>query len=306
MAIFTIQGLVLPVGGVIMFNGKLKKEAMEVYKLAYEEHEKAMKNVVTSSEKLQSGKILLKKTIDITWEYLNGMKNKPENLIIIVEKIRVEFKKFENAMHQIQLEFDSTLTTSTGIGAAGAAAGAGVAAFGPSAAMAVAMTFGTASTGTAISALSGAAATNAALAWLGGGAIIAGGGGMSAGSAFLALAGPVGWVIGGTAFVGAGLFARSKNKKVAEETFKKAKEIKSHTKSLEAIIEEINKTYKLVENTEMELRHLHQKVYDLTVPYNHDVQQFSNDKTLLSNLLVLINNTKSAAELINRPIGVEA
>ena len=37
----------------------------------------------------------------------------------------------------------------------------------------------TASTGTAISALSGAAATNATLAWLGGGAIAAGGGGMA-------------------------------------------------------------------------------------------------------------------------------
>ena len=39
--------------------------------------------------------------------------------------------------------------------------------------MGVATTFGVASTGTAISALSGAAATNAALAWLGGGALAA-------------------------------------------------------------------------------------------------------------------------------------
>ncbi len=44
-------------------------------------------------------------------------------------------------------------------------------AFGPAAAMAIATTFGTASTGTAIAdTLFGAAATNAALAWLGGGA----------------------------------------------------------------------------------------------------------------------------------------
>lgn len=64
--------------------------------------------------------------------------------------------------------------------------------------MAIATTLGTASTGTAISALSGAAATNAALAWLGGGALATGGGGVAAGEAFLALAGPVGWAIGGT------------------------------------------------------------------------------------------------------------
>ncbi len=44
---------------------------------------------------------------------------------------------------------------------------------------------GTASTGTAISSLSGAAATNASLAWLGGGAVSAGGGGVAAGSVVL-------------------------------------------------------------------------------------------------------------------------
>lgn len=42
--------------------------------------------------------------------------------------------------------------------------------------------FGTASTGTAISTLSGIAAHNAALAWFGGGALAAGGGGMAAGT----------------------------------------------------------------------------------------------------------------------------
>lgn len=43
-------------------------------------------------------------------------------------------------------------------------------------------TFGFASTGTAISTLSGAAASNAILAWLGGGSIATGGGGMAVGS----------------------------------------------------------------------------------------------------------------------------
>jgi hypothetical protein len=52
-------------------------------------------------------------------------------------------------------------------------------------AWALAGSFGVASTGTAISALSGAAASNATLAWLGGGAIAAGGGGMAAGTIVL-------------------------------------------------------------------------------------------------------------------------
>lgn len=45
--------------------------------------------------------------------------------------------------------------------------------------------YGTASTGTAISSLSGAAASNAILAWLGGGSLAAGGGGIAAGTAVL-------------------------------------------------------------------------------------------------------------------------
>jgi len=53
-----------------------------------------------------------------------------------------------------------------GTGAVGIAAGIAVAAVTPAVAMGIATTYGVASTGTAISALSGAAATNAALAWL--------------------------------------------------------------------------------------------------------------------------------------------
>ncbi|MFE6869555.1 hypothetical protein ACFVFS_23745 [Kitasatospora sp. NPDC057692] len=47
--------------------------------------------------------------------------------------------------------------------------------------------FATASTGTAISGLSGAAATSATLAWLGGGSLAAGGGGVAAGTTVLTL-----------------------------------------------------------------------------------------------------------------------
>lgn len=71
------------------------------------------------------------------------------------------------------------------ISSTGAAVGTFIAVGGKSAAMTVATTFGTASTGTAISSLTGVAATNAATAWIGGGAIAAGGGGMAAGTVVL-------------------------------------------------------------------------------------------------------------------------
>lgn len=86
-----------------------------------------------------------------------------------------------------------------GIGGAGVGAAGGIAAAGAtSAAFAI---FGTASTGTAISTLSGAAATNATLALLGGGTLAMGGGGIAAGTAVLGAATlGVGLLVGGAIF----------------------------------------------------------------------------------------------------------
>ncbi len=66
-----------------------------------------------------------------------------------------------------------------GTAALGSGALAGVACYGG------AMTFASASTGTAIASLSGAAATNATLAWFGGGSLAAGGMGIAGGTAVL-------------------------------------------------------------------------------------------------------------------------
>lgn len=120
------------------------------------------------------------------------------------------------------------------------AAGVGVATLAPTAAMVVAITFGVASTGTAIVSLSGAAATNAALAWLGGGALTAGGAGMAGGQALLALAGPIGWAIGGVSLIGAGFFLGDSNKKQADEIEKVTADLKKVNLDLKKIIVNIS------------------------------------------------------------------
>jgi hypothetical protein len=94
-----------------------------------------------------------------------------EGIDFSVEKI----KEYKAATIEVEVFFKG------GVKAAGAAAA------GYGGAVTIATTIGTASTGTAISSLSGAAATNAMLAWFGGGAVAAGGGGMAAGV----------WVLGG-------------------------------------------------------------------------------------------------------------
>ena len=95
--------------------------------------------------------------------------------------------------------------------------GAGIAALtgaGASAGIPSAVTaLGAASTGTAISSLSGAAAHNATMAWLGGGALSAGGGGVALGTAALGVVtiGPT-LLIGGLTLTSQGEKARTKAK----------------------------------------------------------------------------------------------
>lgn len=152
-------------------------------------------------------------------EAFDKIRNVPSDKHIKYEELKEIRLNWKQQAEKIDKDYKEACLKNTGKGAAGVGAGVAVAALGPTAAMGIATTFGVASTGTAISALSGAAATNAALAWLGGGALVAGGGGMAAGNALLALAGPVGWAIAGVSLLGSGLlFLKAKSDQKRRET----------------------------------------------------------------------------------------
>jgi hypothetical protein len=90
------------------------------------------------------------------------------------------FQAFFEIIRRIMPTTD-TIKKAAIAGGSGAAVGGGVA----TGSLAAVGAFGTASTGTAISTLSGAAATNATLAWFGGGAVAAGGWGITWGTVVL-------------------------------------------------------------------------------------------------------------------------
>lgn len=95
------------------------------------------------------------------------------------------------------------------------------------------MALGTASTGAAISGLSGVAATNATLAWLGGGALSAGGYGVAGGTMVL------GGIVAGPALAVGGLVISSQSKKKlnsAYENLDEAKVIQEQMKSAEEVL----------------------------------------------------------------------
>lgn len=210
-----------------------------------------------------------------------------------LKKIRLNWKQQAD---KIEKDYDEATAKNAGAGVAGAGFGVAVAAIGPTVAMGVATTFGVASTGTAISALSGAVATNAALAWLGGGALAVGGGGMAAGEAFLALAGPVGWAIAGVALLASGIFIwKNRNdKKHIEDIFTVIS--KRDVTSYELAIVELNERISRIVDENKKLRDAIADIKGFGLDYNKmsESQQYA--------LGAYVNLMNSSTQLLVNPI----
>ena len=223
-----------------MLNSSARREAVQALETAVAEHETLRQRTTASSEELFDQRRRTAEEVIVRVEsYVNRLAHSPKEFDKSVESYRVEVGRFSGRVQRLEVEAARSAKVGSATGTAGAVAGVGVAALGPSAALAVATTFGTASTGTAISALSGAAATNAALAWLGGGALAAGGGGVAAGNTLLAFAGPVGWTVAGASLVGAAAYLRSRNAKHAKEAAQRRIEVEAEIRSLRAAEAEI-------------------------------------------------------------------
>lgn len=112
------------------------------------------------------------------------------------------------------------------------------------------MALGSASTGAAIAGLSGAAATNATLAWLGGGAIAAGGGGMALGTMVL------GGIVAGPALLIAGGIFSSKAKEKLNNAYSNLAKAKKISSDIDKGIVELN----YIKDTANQVRELVRKI----------------------------------------------
>lgn len=226
----------------------------------------------------------------------DSIRNVPSDKKLQHDKIKEIRLNWKQQADKIEKDFKTAKVKSAGGGVAGVGAGVAVAALGPTAPMGVATTFGVASTGTAISALSGAAATNAALAWLGGGALAAGGGGMAAGSAFLALAGPIGWAIAGVALISSGLmFWKTKSdQKRIEDIFTLISE--RDKKSYDLATVELNERIARIKNESGLLGDAIEKIQTFGTDYNQmtEAQQYE--------LGSYVNLMEASTQLLVNPI----
>lgn len=185
----------------------------------------------------------------------------------------------------VAINAESTLN---GVVMAGAAAGAAY-----SGAMGLATSVGVASTGAAISGLSGAAATNATLAWLGGGALSAGGGGMALGSLVLGgiTVGPA-LAIGGFVLAGQGEEALTKIRKYEAEVNVAVEKIQV----LHDMLRQVRNRLLELEELLQELDYRSQKLLDELEACTFNPQQ---DAELFQKVALLI---KALVEIMKVPL----
>ena len=240
-----------------------------------------------------------KKTIDLidNVEFLiNSIANHPKEFDKKIKEIKVIKNNFKQICDFTKKELEQVQKSAftAGVGVTG---GLAVTSLAPSAAMWVATTFGTASTGTAISALSGAAANSATLAWLGGGSIAAGGAGVTGGQALLALAGPIGWSIAGATLLTSIILLSNNKRKIDKEKKDEIEKIKTNTgkiveqsNSIKILLEENNALYvNIVKNYQKAL-------YIFNMDYTIMKEE---DKFLLGSI---VNETKAIAKSIEKGI----
>ena len=234
--------------------------------------------------------------IELVELLVNSIANTPKSFTTDFDDIEHHRSQFLEAEDFARKDLEAARRSAAGVGA-GFAAGAAVASMAPTAAMWAATTFGAASTGTAISTLSGAAATNAALAWLGGGAIAAGGGGTAAGGALLALAGPIGWTVAGaTVLVSIALFAKKKFDS-REEKQRALISVRQNTALVTGLDAQIDD---LLQRT-TSLRELLRKSYTEALRF-FDADFLELSAPQQSQLGTLVNTAKSCAALLSKRI----
>jgi hypothetical protein len=280
-----------------MFSKELRTEAQENLENKISKYESVAKKTKRNINSLYLERTKLKKRLDNSMTLINKFRNTPQEINFRVSKIKINMNRYQGILDAAEEQYKNDVTTAGGTVAAGLATGVGVAALAPSAAMAIATTFGTASTGAAISTLSGAAATNAALAWLGGGSLAAGGAGIAGGETLLALAGPIGWAIGGVGLATGGLIANGKNKKAAEEMNRKAAKVQAEIRKQQAVNFEIRKMITLTRNDTNDLANRVRQISK----FSKDYSTLDNQKKQL--LITFVNNVQASSEHLNMVLG---
>lgn len=282
-----------------MFNITLSKEALRIHDETLRRYNASYEKMGFACEILYAVRGDSVDLIKLVARVINSIANTPKDFNIQMGKVGKELTKFKETEEYAKKAYNTSIKAGVNI-VGGTAAGIGMAAMAPTALMSIATTFGTASTGTAISALSGAAAQKAAIAWIGrtfAGFAVKEGVGMAVGQAFLALADPIGWGITAASTSISLISLTAQNKELADNAIEEAKEI---AKAREALDETTEKVNALKTKTDVLYNDMNKQRNSIAEFANSDYQSLAeNDQYFLG---ALVNNTLSLSALLNETI----
>ncbi|ERG67753.1 hypothetical protein [Exiguobacterium chiriqhucha] len=276
-----------------MLNRKFREDSIETYKKAERAYEATKLDVVKASETLFGERKRLKSIIGFNWDIINELKNKTAEMKLEVEKIEVEYKRYDSFLLEVQTEIAANEKMMAAVETL--TMGAASLKMTSTTAAAIATTFRTVSSGAA---LSGGLAANASMAWLGGGAFVAGGG-LAVGGGLMGLAGPVGW----TLLIAASVFQNGKNKKLGREALEKASLLQKERVLLRGNETEILALNELTVQNRVGLNRLLNEIEPKIEHYGWDMRKIEQDRELLERIGVLLNTLQSASELLNKKVG---
>lgn len=280
-----------------MLNETYKQKTIEELEKASQSYSKAFQCTCKHMTNLHQSRLQAIQAIRKMEGYIRGLANKPRNYETQISDIRIRYLAFDKQIAEIQ-KMSDTAWDDSGNRFPGMEICAGISCasmLAPSAAVSVAMAFGTTSTGVAISSLSGIAATNAALAWLGGGTLAAGGAGIAGGQALLATLGPVGLIIGGVPLTAGFLLTAIRNKEIAEQAEKATKAI---LREIERI-REIAATVEVWNKETIQLTNRLNRKYRLFC-YKKDYMKFSDSDK--EELTVAMNMTEVLSKKLKETV----
>ncbi len=270
-------------GGVQMKKANDKsKEAEKRNKSNQSRLNRVNKSAIQTMDMLGSNEMSIISDFKLFSDLFERIKNRPEFENIKIGNISIP--KFNG--EEIKKASVGASVLVGGLGGAALGTAGGFAASG--ATTAAVMALGTASTGTAISSLSGAAATNATLAALGGGSLAAGGGGMALGAAVLGAASAgVGILIGGVIFGCVG----GKLSKKADEAWEQMLRNESQINKICTYLYNLQRTAERYNSTLMKMHNLYlEYIYKMRriVEKHVNWQEYSQEEKLVIENMVLI------------------
>lgn len=274
-----------------MLNNDYRQQVETDLRNIENKYSATFKKTITSMKRLQDSRKMAIQTIKQVERYIIALANKPRDYETKMGEIQMRYIEFETSYGKIQKDTGQV----SNVGMAGTLGGAAIALMGQETMMAVAMTFGTASTGTAIASLSGAAATNAALSWLAGGSLATGGAGAIVGQTMPRLLGPIGLLISGVSLTASLMQINKSNKEIAENAEKSITAIKKEIERIKEINVQVlswnKQTIALSTAITSHLKRISSK---------HDCNTFSDDD--MNELISLFNSTEVLSKLIGKTI----